>query len=127
MSEISAEKKLQVVRQIREDHANNQRLIQGREQILYGFHSPYPAYQSDPLSKDSDGETFPLKQKSLSFKIRFLVALILLLSLIILDKTKGNVYEYTVSDMAAYLETDLTKDFQANLFDFTSVIPYTTK
>lgn len=127
MSEISAERKLQIVKQIREEHANNQRLIRGRENILYGFHSPYPAYQNEMhQAADLDSETFPLKG-NLSFRIRLVVSLILLVSVILLDKTNTDIFQYTVSDMFTYLGTDLTKDFQVNLFDFTSDIPYTTK
>lgn len=127
MSEISAEKKLQVVKQIREEHAANQRLIRGRESILYGFHSPYPEYQNERIDSETDCEPFSFGKGNFSFKIRFAVAIILLVSAILLDKTEVTVFEYTVSDVFAYLETDITKDFQANLFDFTSDFPYTTK
>ncbi len=127
MSEISAERKLQVVKQIREEHAANQRLIRGRESILYGFHSPYPIYQNERIDSEPDSEPFSFGKGNLSFKIRFTVALLLLVSVILLDKADIAVFEYTVSDVFAYLETDITNDFQTNLFDFTSDFPYTTK
>lgn len=127
MSEVSVEKKLQVVKQIREENAKNERLIRGRESVLYGFHSPYPVYPDEMINSETDGEPISYYGKSMSLKIRLVLSLILVVSIIILDKTQTQVMKYTVSDMFTYLETDLTKDFQTNLFDFTSDFPYTTK
>lgn len=127
MREASAERKLQVVKQIREEQTRNQQLIRGREHILYGVRSSGPIYQNDTFYSDTDAEPLLIGKGNLSFKVRFAVSVLLLLSIILFDKAQVNLFQYTVSDIFTYLETDLTKDFQANLFDFTLDIPYTTK
>ena len=118
MSEVSVEQKLKVVQQIREEHSRNQKLIRGRESVLYGFHSPYPIYSEERIDTGMDSEPLSFSLKKSSLKIRIILAICLFVSVVLLDREQIPFFHYSVSDMFTYLETDLTKDFQANLFDF---------
>lgn len=112
---ISAEKKLQLIHQIRKEHQQNQNAVRGREAFLYG-NTPYISFQeSEP--KDT---ARPQIQGS-GFPIRVAAAFLLF----------GIFYAATVKDtpvfgiLPAKIYEMVEKDYSPILFDFIGEIPYT--
>lgn len=85
MSDISVDKKLQLVQQVRSQYNQNQYDLRSREQILYGRSSAVRAAAQDELpvyGYDTGSEDGLPKS---TFKIRFLAALILLVAVMVFD------------------------------------------
>lgn len=85
MSDISVDKKLQLVQQVRSQYNRNQYDLRSREQILYGrsstvratAHDELPVYGNDTGSEDGLPKS--------TFKLRFLAALILVVAVMVFD------------------------------------------
>lgn len=81
MSDITMEKRLQLVKQIRSRYNKDQYDLSNRERILYGQTS---IRTPDTLSVPDDGEAAPEESFS-SFRIRLVVAILLLAAVIAMD------------------------------------------
>lgn len=134
MQEISAEKRLQLVHQIRQEHTLNRQALRTREQILYGKESGSPPACS--LSQDSlsgsmtereiaeqslEAGSAPFMHSTLG--IRFLIAVLLFLGYFLLAKNQisfGGVNAEVIRS-----EVNRYSDVEINLFDFMDNITYT--
>ena len=71
---VSSEKKLQLIRRIRQEHQMNQNTIRGREAFLYGKNNLYESF-SDAESGEMPESELPIS----TFRLRMAAALLLLL------------------------------------------------
>lgn len=84
MSDITVEKKLELINQIRSQYNRNQNDMWNREQLLYGRHQglePTSCAESCTWNHQGEGRT-----AAASFKIRLLLALLLLAGVIWLHR-----------------------------------------
>ena len=102
MSSASTEQKLRLVQQVRNRYSENQYDLTNREQILYGRSSfrpiERPGTEQYPYPEDVPGPSF--------FKIRLLLALMLLGAVIVMDANKINVAGITAENIFEALATD---------------------
>lgn len=112
---VSSEKKLQLIRRIREENEMNQNTIRGREAFLYGKQMPYESF------RDSRGEGEMGETVISTFRLRMAAALLLFgvfYSLVSKDTTLFGIDSDQVYEA---VETD----YSPILFDFMNQIPYT--
>lgn len=113
---VSSEKKLQLIRRIREEHEMNQNTIRGREAFLYGKNVPYESFREQETGKNGEDTGYIS-----TFRLRMAAALLLFAafsSLAIKDKTFFGIDREQVYEA---VETD----YSPILFDFMNEIPYT--
>lgn len=123
MSDTTMEKKLELVQQIRSQYNKNQYDLFHREQILYGrtsqenyrnqikgdsFTMPYPEENTDDLN---DGVSF--------FKVRLLLAAVLLGGIILLDLSGGDIAGITTGQIFDAISEDYEEDIDGWLGDIT--------
>lgn len=114
MSDTTMEKKLELVQQIRSQYNKNQYDLFHREQILYGrtsqenyrnqikedsFTMPYSEENTDDLN---DGVNF--------FKVRLLLAAVLLAGIILLDLSGGDIAGITTGQIFDAISEDYEED-----------------
>lgn len=112
MSEISMEQKLQLVQQVRSRYHEDRYDLSNRERLLYGKTSlmpdrqEYPAYRNTPY-EDTYGQA-PLSGESpLSFfRVRFVIAGLLLAAVIIMDRNGINVAGITTDKIYEMISAD---------------------
>lgn len=114
MSDLTMERRLALIRSIREENDRNRNSLLNREQILYGQKAFLPG---DTV------EAEPALGALGSFGIRFLFSLVVFALFVVWDYSKTPLFGYTPADIRTYLETNYTvKDI-----DFADKIPYTLK
>lgn len=125
-SNVSTDKKLELVHSIRKAHEENLQTINKREAILYGKPlsvSSAPAYPYEEkgvdISQIAPPETHlkPL----LSFKVRSAVAILIFICYILL----GNVPNFSFAPIKLQVKTYLNKDFTNNLVAYVEDFTYT--
>lgn len=114
MSDITAEKKLELIRNIREENHKNRLNLQSRESILYGHEYCYTGETMQEAGKRT--------VKSVShLGLRTLFAIILFSLFMILDNTGGVWGDFSSANIyGLLLENNI-----ANSFDFIEEITYT--
>ena len=117
MSDISSEQRLRLIHTIREEHRNNQLSMQNREIILNGDKIIMPL--SDNTMEKNMNE--PAGINTGSFKLRFMIAIILFIGFIFMDSQKISLNGIN----ALKIQNSITENFQSNIFDFMESIPYT--
>lgn len=97
MSDITMEQRLQLVQQVRSRYHENQSDLSSRERILYGKTSADPgktgyfsAYE-DPYGNRFDGNDIPGDSPFTFFRLRFILAMVLLAFVILMDKNSIDV------------------------------------
>ena len=132
MQEISTEKKLQLVHQIRQEHTLNRQALQTRERILYGRESSSTPSVSLPGNAFLAGDEYPDELdispetgmfRHSSFAIRFFIAALLLLGYFLLSRN-----QFSVGGMNAEVirsEVNRYSGAEINLIDFMDHITYT--
>lgn len=105
MSDISMEKKLELVQQIRSQYHKNQYDMQNREQILYG--RSFSREGNDTVSGEALSE-----QGNTSFKLRFAAALALLAGVILLDMSGRNIAGISMDKVFQAISTDYYKEVE---------------
>lgn len=98
MGNISLEQKLELVRSIRMQHEHNRNQCRERERFLYGCSSSgsiagYETYNA----KQTDSSMFK------SFRIRFLIAILLMGLFIFMDKSGSTVFPISTDELSTYL------------------------
>jgi len=119
-SHISLEKKLQLVKKIRQEHQLNQNTVRGREAFLYGRSMPYKNDMSawDSQEAENGGEReLPVS----TFRLRAVTALFLFALFYALSQKGETVLGIGASQVYEAVE----EDYSSILFDFVRDIPYT--
>lgn len=124
MGDITVEKKLQLIQQVRSQYNRNQTDLQNREQLLYGRTSSY-----SPSYSRAAGETpLPLAEKEGagwggSFKIRLLAAIGLFLVILILDMSGKAIMGVPMERVFEMIARELDAEALENLekFNFTAL------
>lgn len=94
MSQINADKKLELLRQVRMEQHHNRNVLSNREQLLYGktWPSSQPKGELYGLEAGAHAGTMPVKDDIFngnmlkSFKLRLLISVILFVIYIIIDR-----------------------------------------
>ncbi len=125
-SNVSTDKKLELVHSIRKAHEENLQTIGKREAILYGKPlsvSSVSAYPYEEKGADTAQVNTPdhhLKSP-FSFKIRSAVAVLILICYIVL----GNMPNVSFAPIKLQVKTYLNKDFTNNLVAYVEDFTYT--
>lgn len=109
MSDVTMEQKLQLVRQIRSRYNENLYDLSSRERILYGRSGITD--KTTATENISGEETLPLK--SSFFRIRVLFAVLLLLTVVIMDKNGINVAGITTEKIYRVISADYEENIDA--------------
>ncbi|MCI9430228.1 MAG: hypothetical protein HFI94_08835 [Lachnospiraceae bacterium] len=113
---VSSEKKLQLIRRIRQEHQMNQNTIRGREAFLYGKNNLYESF-SDAESGEMPESELPIS----TFRLRMAAAL-LLFGLFYMVSSRDKSF-FGIDTQQVYEAVE--KDYSSILFDFMDEIPYT--
>ena len=118
MSDISIERKLELIRSIREANNRNRSSIRQHQHILYGRR-----YDDDFISSEADmaDTADPGRRKSSTLGLRSLLAIILFSFYVILDYTGGEWFSVNAENAFAYIE----ENYSSNGFAFMEEITYT--
>lgn len=99
MESISAEKKLELLRQIREEQNVNQAKLQNRTSLLYGNANGY-----NTISATESEEPFAIKS---TLKFRLILSIILVVSVVTIDYFDKCFFGYTAKDIDYLIEQEL--------------------
>lgn len=103
MSEITVDKKLQLINQVRSQYNKDQYDLLHREQLLYGRTSERrrPDVESMPV------DNIAMTGKTGTFRIRLLAALGLFFLILILDMSKTSLFGLQMSQVFDYIAEDV--------------------
>lgn len=110
MSDLTAERRLALVRHIREENERNRTNIQSRQQILYG--------QDGSLSEPYFSDMPP---QNASFGLRFLAALTLFILFVLWSRSGASVFGQDPAVIGSLLQTN----YELKNIDFVEKITYT--
>lgn len=114
MSDVTAEKRLALIRNIREENTRNRMNLRNRENILYGQH-----YHS--VTNDQADDILHTGKHASSLGLRILVAIVLFSLFVILDYTERTWFSVNASGIRETLQ----ENYIVNSFDFIKEITYT--
>lgn len=120
MSDISVEKRLQLVRQVRSRYRRDQNDLLKREQILYGTTSidRLRKETQNPFKPKDDEEEFsydiydefpenrPVSQGGSSFGLRFIAAAMIFVLILMLDKNNRSLFGMTTQQIFDTIAAD---------------------
>lgn len=120
MSDISVEKRLQLVRQVRSRYRQDQNDLLKREQILYGTTSidRLRKETQNPFKPKEDEEEFsydiydefpenrPVSQGGSSFGLRFIAAAMIFVLILMLDKNNRSLFGMTTQQIFDTIAAD---------------------
>ena len=113
---VSSEKKLQLIRRIRQEHQMNRNTIRGREAFLYGKSNSYePDYDMEP--ENIQDSQLPVS----TFRLRMAAALLLFALFYMVSSREKTFFGIDTQQVYEAVE----KDYSSILFDFMEEIPYT--
>ena len=115
MSDISIERKLELIRSIREADSRNRSSLRQQQHILYGRR-----YDDDFISSEADTAA-PGRNKISTLGLRSLLAIILFSFYVILDYTGGEWFSVNAQKAFTYIE----ENYASNGFAFMEEITYT--
>lgn len=119
MSDISIERKLELIRSIREANARNRNSLRQQQYILYG-----QKYDDSIINDDTEMTDTAVpkgKRKASTLGMRSLFAIILFSLFVILDYTKGEWISINAEKFFSYIE----ENYSSNGFAFMEEITYT--
>lgn len=113
----TSERRLELVRSVREEQARNQQAMRHREAIMYGTNNGtyYDTYQNPQPS----GTNTPESGSYAGFKLRFIITLILIALFWLGSKNEWEIGGYNSTRIAE------TICESTNSIDFTTLFPYT--
>lgn len=130
MSDITMEKKLELVQQIRSQYHKNQYDMSNREQILYGRTSNREEYMqaAEPggyggynlagsftaTGRQASAES-NASAGTLSFRLRLLLALVLLAGVIVLDKNGTKIAGIAMEEVFQAISADYYEEIEATV------------
>lgn len=101
MSDVTMEQKLQLVRQIRSRYNENQYDMSNRERILYGKFSHGSRSMADGRTEDTEAP-----ERISFFKLRFLLALLFFLTVVVMDTNDMKVAGITTEKIYRAISAD---------------------
>lgn len=117
MSDMTAEKKLALVRSIREENYRNRINMRNRQSILSGFE-----YDGAVMNNETNLTNMSQKRKS-TFGLRLILAIVLVSIFLIWDYTDSTWFSVNTANI-----TDAVKEnYGFNIIDFVGKITYTLK
>lgn len=118
MSEITGERRLELLRAIREENERNRMNLRNQQNILYG--NKY----NDTIDTNHVDSTAMSTPKSISTVfIRFLIAIILFALFVIWDYSQIKIYNLDTTGVCNYIQDN----YDFNIIDFIDKITYTNK
>lgn len=108
MSDVPIEKKLELIRQIRARNYQNQSDLINREQILYGRTGSGISEPTIPYSFQQES-TENLEEnifRDNTLKLRYALAAVLLVTIILLDRTEGTIAGVSMERVFSYIAVD---------------------
>lgn len=114
MSDVTAERRLELIRNIREENQKNRMSMKNREHILYG-----KEYETAPMRDTGEMPAAPAHGSSLI--LRIIIAAVLLSLFIIMDYLQA---DWLPVDMEA-INDSLKENYTVNIIDFMDKITYT--
>lgn len=119
MSNITMDKRLELIQQIRTQNHQNQYDMISREQLLYGKSCSRNTYDTDTNRYNDMTEGIEADQQPVSsFKIRLLVAVTLLLFGIVLDSSGKSLGKLSLKDISEILAVDYEARIEEQLQDW---------
>ena len=115
-SHISTDKKLQLIRKIRQEHQMNRNTIRGRESFLYGKSMPFESFQDMDMENALDMD-LPVS----TFRFRIAAALLLFGFFYMVSSRGESVFGIQPAKVYEAVETD----YSPILFDIMAKIPST--
>ena len=109
MSDVSADRRLELIRMVREEENRNYMAVKRRSALLYG--APY----------SPSGENQAASVPRTSLKMRIVLAVILFLAFLILDQSSTGILNIDGDTVFGYING------QTNVFDFIEKFTYTVK
>ena len=117
-SHISTDKKLQLIRKIRQEHQMNRNTIRGRESFLYGKSMPFESFQDMDMDMEN---ALDMDLPVSTFRFRIAAALLLFGFFYMVSSRGESVFGIQPAKVYEAVETD----YSPILFDFMENIPYT--
>ncbi|MBD5536975.1 MAG: hypothetical protein HDQ99_15235 [Lachnospiraceae bacterium] len=114
MSDVTAERRLELIRNIREENQKNRMRMKNREHILYGRE-----YDTAPMQDTGELPTAPARASTLI--LRTIIAAVLLSLFIIMDYLEA---DWLPIDMNT-INDCLKENYTVNIIDFMDKITYT--
>ena len=114
MSDITAEKRLELIRNIREENNRNRSKLRNRESILYGQN------YDDSVTRDTVEVTETSTRPASSLGIRIVIAIVLFSIFIIFEYTEKTFFSINSTIIYKYLQENYTWES----FDFIEDITY---
>ncbi|HKM33667.1 MAG TPA: hypothetical protein VJY54_02875 [Lachnospiraceae bacterium] len=118
MSEITGERRLELLRTIREENARNRMNLKNQQSILYGI-----KYDSIVESENMDTTDLSISKSHSTIFIRILVAVILFILFVIWDYSGKSYININTASVCSYLQDN----YSLNIIDFIDKITYTIK
>ena len=113
MSDFSVEQKLELVQQVRSQYYRNQSDLMNREQILYGrtlTRKPQEEYYPQTSPSDPNAESLITDN---TLKLRYGLAAVLMLLIILFDKSGTSIAGVSMEQVFSFIETDYEKAIDA--------------
>lgn len=107
MSDITAEKRLELIRSIREENHKNRMNMRSREQILYGR-----GYAETPVPQDGEGNVLPTPHSTLM--LRTIIAAVLFSLFIIMDYLQADWLPVDMNQLSGCLQ----ENYAVDIMDF---------
>ncbi len=101
MKNVSVEKKLQLVNQVRSQYRQDQRDLRLREQILYGRdYVPYEPYEEEEFNEAAGGTT--------PFRLRVMATLVVFVLILMLDRNDRSIFGISSQQIFESISVDYT-------------------
>ncbi len=118
MNEITSDRRLELLRNIREESERNRMNLRNHQNILYGNH-----YDNYVESEDNDMTNVSSKNNSSTFFFRTIIAIILFVLFVLWDYSGYSIWDLKSSTICTYIENN----YDFNIIDFADRILYTNK
>lgn len=120
---MDTDKKLELIRSIRNTHQHNKTLLHSREQLLYGGDTASLLKKGEIYgTEDMAAESAPVAQTPAlsSFKLRLFVAIMIFCAFLICDKSGYGIFGLTMDDVATQItkESEELSDLSIKVLDF---------
>ena len=113
MSDVTTEKKLRLVQQVRSRYHEDQYDMSNREKLLYGRTSVTPEKLGYAYEEPYDGAMPPSGEPFTFFKLRIWIALFLVAAVIVMDTNHMNVAGITAEKIFQAISADYEEKIEA--------------